>query len=121
MKVVGGQVFPAEKIRDYIKQQLTSITTGTEIAILTTLAGHFQDLCLIGGHNSSDAAITLDIRDKLAGTIRLRLTIPANEAKHWIFYIPFKQTTAGNVWTADMGDYTGTTITMYVQAVKNKG
>lgn len=120
METIGGQVFPAERIRDYVVQQATSITNGTEKTILTALSKYHQDLVMITGHNNSDAAITLDIRDNTGDTVRLKLTIPASSAKSWIFNTPYKQTLPGDNWTADMGDYTDTTVTIYVQAVKNK-
>ena len=120
MKVIGGQVFPAEQNRDNIVQATTSITTGTETTILAALSGYYHDMIVVTGHNGSDAAVTLEIRDETGGTVRTKITIPAASAKSWIYHIPYKQTEKNNNWTADMGDYTNTTITMYIQAVKKK-
>ena len=121
MEVIGGQVFPEERIRDHVVQQASALTNGDETTILAAAkTGFFHDLCMIACHNDSDAAVTINVRDVTAGTVRMMLTIPAAEAKSWIFYTPFKQDAVANVWTADMGDYTNTTISTFVQAVRKK-
>ena len=121
MEVIGGQVLPEERIRDHVVQQAASLTNGTETTILAAAkAGFFHDICMVACHNDSDAAVNVSLRDVAAGTVRMMLTVPAAEAKSWIFYTPFKQDAVANVWTADMGDYTNTTISIFVQAVRKK-
>ena len=121
MKVIGGQVFPAEKNRDHITQAIASITDTIETTILPALSGHYHDMVMITCHNDSDAAVTINIRDATGGTVRLKLTLPASEAKSWIFHTPYKQSAKNNNWTAKRPANLGTmTLSIYTQAVKKK-
>lgn len=117
MRNIGGQLFLEEEVRDQVLHQTAELTNGTAKTMVTAITGYYQDLLMVTGHNNSDAAVTVELNDGGSST-RLKLTVPANEAKTWTFPTPFKQDDHGNAWTADMGDYTNTTIGLYVQSVR---
>lgn len=109
-------------IREFTKVQTTSLTTGTETTILTAETGIYHDLVLVTCHNDSDAAVSVSIREATGGDVKFIMTIPAagSQLEPMRFPIPYPQASAGANWTADMGDYTNTTITILAEAIKNK-
>jgi len=117
MRTIGGQTFPEEQIRERVSYQKVELTTGTAADMVTAITGYYQDLLMVTGHNNSDAAVTIELYDGGTST-KLKITIPAATAKTWTFPTPLKQATSGLAWTADMGDYTNTTIALYVQSVR---
>lgn len=123
METVGGTVFPEELIREYIYQQTVDVEGdtgqgGTENTMVTAITGYHQDLCMVTGYNSSDQTINISLRDVAGGTVRLMLPFLAGEVKVWQFSPPFKQTTAGDAWTAMRPNDGAGTVTMYAQVVK---
>ncbi len=118
---VGRLVTVLTQLRNLMVVGSASLANGDETSLLAAGGtGIFHDLVHIVGSNTSDAAITIDIRDSLAGTIRFKLTIPASDTKEIHFPHPWPQNSAVQAWTADMGDFTTTTINLYVLAAKNK-
>ena len=49
-----------------------------EVTILAGVAGEYHDLIMVMGANESDAAINVDIRATVGGTVLMTLAIPAN-------------------------------------------
>jgi len=117
MRNIGGQLFLEEDVRERVSHQKVELTTGTATEMVTAITGYYQDLLMVTGHNNSDAAVTVELYDGGSST-RLKITVPAGEAKTWTFPTPFQQDTHSLAWTADMGDYTTTTIALYVQSVR---
>lgn len=120
MKTFAGQVFPAEKLRSEILQDSASLTNGTEATLLTGIAREYHDLLMVTCHNDSDVAITVSLRDKTAGTVRMIVTVPATTAQTWTFPTPLKQTSEGDNWTADRPDGGAATLSVLAQFVRNK-
>ena len=117
--LVGRLVVVLNQVRELVTGQTTSLANGTETTIVTAVAATYNDLVLVACHNNSTAAITVSFRDVAAGTVRFMMTVPASDSRVLRFNIPLPQTTVNTAWTADMGDYTNTTITILAQAVQN--
>lgn len=117
-KVIAGQVFRSQDVRDEVSHTTTSLATGTETTIDAAETGYYHDLVLITGYNSSDAAVSITLRDTTGGDAVMTMTIPATDSRSLQFNPPLKQTTPASNWTADMGDYTNTTLTLLAQIVR---
>lgn len=109
---VGRQVFSPIQVRDLRVTARAQLTNGTETTLLSGSAGSFHDLVWVTGANNSDAAVSVDIRAVTAGNILLTLHIPANSTAGISAAMPWPQDETGNNWTADMGDITGTTVSL---------
>jgi len=120
-KQEGRTVTVLTQLRNLMTRVAVDLTNGTETSLIATPgAGLYHDLVHIVGVNTSDAAITVSIRDALAGTVRFKLTIPAGDTREVHFPHPWPQTSKNAAWTADMGDFTTTTISLFALAAKNK-
>ena len=64
------------------------------------------------GTNSSDAAVTVDLRSETAAGIMTSIRITANGTAGVSLSVPIPQNTVAGTWTADMPDITGTTVTL---------
>ena len=89
-----------------------SITTGTETTLLAGASGVYFDLVYAMLTNSSDAAVTVDLRSATGGGIQTSIRVPANGTAGVSLSTPIPQDTAADTWTADMPDVTGTTVTI---------
>lgn len=109
---LGRQVMRPVQVRDLMATAYATLTNGTETTLLAASAGSFHDLVYIMGSNSSDAAVTVDIRPVTAGNVVMTLGIPAYGTAGVACPVPYPQSASdtGNNWTADMGDITGTTV-----------
>lgn len=117
---LGRQLVRPVQVRDLIVTAYASLTNGTETTLLSASAGYFHDLIYIMGANSSDVAVTVDIRPVTAGNVIMSLQIPASGTAGVSLPVPIPQmgVDTGNNWTADMNDITGTTV--YVSALFSK-
>lgn len=109
---LGRQVFRAHQVRDLISTARVAITTGTETTLLAAVAGSYLDLMSVMMANSSDVAVSVDLRAVTAGNIVQTVQVPASGTAGWSPATPWPQDETGNNWTADMGDITGTTVTI---------
>lgn len=99
-------------VRELIATAYASITTGTEVTLLTATAGQYLDLIYAMATNSSDAAVTVDLRAVNAGNIETSIRVPANGTAGVALPVPIPQSATGNAWTAKIPDITGTTVTI---------
>ncbi len=90
-------------------------TDGVETEIIAAGgAGVFRDLAFLLIANSSAAAVSVDIRDALAGTIRLTVRVGAETTVPVVIPVPIPQAVANTAWTFDAS---GATTTLYVTAL----
>lgn len=116
---VGRVVNYPYQVRDLITTARVSLTNGTETTLLAGVSGVFHDCAYIKGSNSSSGAVTVDIRDATTGGIVTTLDIPANSVAGVATPVPIPQNAAADTWTADMGDYTNTTVVVEGLFIKN--
>jgi len=109
---LGRQLSRPVQVRELIATAYSSITTGTEVTLITAAAATYLDLIYVMGTNNSDAAVTVDIRSVVAGNIQTSIRIPANGTAGVALPVPIPQDATGNAWTADLPDITGTTVTL---------
>ena len=107
-----GRQIVRHQVRDLTQSAYAQLTTGTETTLLAGVASTFLDLLWIVGANNSDVAVTVDIRSGTAGSTLLTLQIPANGTAGIAPVLPVKQEVLAGTWTADMGDITGTTVSL---------
>ena len=120
LDLVGRLVVVLQQCRDLVAVNNITLSNGTETTLLAAGGvGVFHDAVLISGANNSNAAVTVDIRDATAGTVKFSLDIPASGTQSMTFQIPYPQTTANGNWTVDMADITGTNVKLLIQAIKN--
>lgn len=109
---LGRQVVRPVQVRDLILTAYATLTTGTETTLRAAVAGAYLDLIMVVGANNSDAAVSVDLRAVTAGNVVGTLQIPANGTAGFSLPIPYPAQETGNNWTADMGDITGTTVSL---------
>lgn len=111
-------VYPYQ-IRDLISTARATVSTGTETALLTGASREFRDLVSISFANDSSAATSIDLRDATGGGIVASYQLPANTNVIVPLDVPIPQNAAGDTWTLDLPDITGTTITANGLFVRN--
>lgn len=109
---LGRQVTRNTQVRNLISTAYVSLTNGTETTLLAGVAGSYLDLMYLLGTNSSDVAVTVDVRAVTSGNIQTSLRIPANGTAGVALSTPIPQDETGNNWTVDGPDETGRTITV---------
>ncbi len=73
-----------------------------------------RDLAFLILANSSAAAVSVDIRDALAGTIRMTVRVNAESTVPVPIPVPLPQAVANTAWTIDAS---GATTTLYATAI----
>lgn len=116
---LGRQLVIPYQVRDLLATASASLSTGTELTLLAGTAGEFHDLVQLSCSNSSDAAVTVSLRDATGGGVVKTILIPGNGQEHWQFTVPIPQNAAADTWTVDMSDITGTTVTIDSLFIKN--
>lgn len=112
---IGRQLTRPVQVRDLTITAYTSITNGTETSLLAGSSGAFHDLIYVMGANTSDGAVTVDLRASTSGTVLLTIQLPANGTAGIACPVPLPAAFAEQAWTVDMPDYTGTTV--YITAL----
>lgn len=109
-----GRALTRVQARDLTQSAYVQLTNGTETTLLAAGgAGVFNDLLWIVAANNSDAATSIDLRSATSGTVLMTLQVPANSTTGAnIGASPLKQEVAASIWTADLPDITGTTISI---------
>mgnify|MGYP001573982944 CR=1 FL=1 len=109
-----GRQMVRTQVRDLTQSAYVQLTTGSETTLLAAGgAGVFHDLLWIVASNNSDAATSVDLRSATAGTVLMTLQVPANSTTGAnVNASPLKQEIVASVWTADLPDITGTTISL---------
>lgn len=107
---LGRQVTRPLQVRDLIATAYVSVTNGTETTLRAAVAGASLDMVLLTLSNTSDAAVTADIRAVTAGNISLSIVVPPYGTAGYSASVPLPQSEQGNNWTIDLPDITGTTV-----------
>ncbi len=117
---LGRAVVAPHGPRDLTLHNRISLTTTTETTLIAAGgAGVLRDLVLVVLSNESATEVRVDIRDSLAGTIRLSVDLAPDGGGAVIpFPAPFKQASANNAWTAQLSAAVST-VYLTAQAVEN--
>jgi len=107
---VGMPVMRPIQVRDLLLTAYVALANGTETDLLDGSSGVFHDLVYIMGANTSDAAVTVEIRSGTANSVQLALEIPANATQGVSLPVPIPQSEADQAWTVDMPDITSSTV-----------
>lgn len=107
---LGRQVMRVNQVRDLTLTAYASVTNGTETTLRAGVAGAYLDLTMLKLGNTSDAAVSVDIRAVTAGNIVDTVVVPPYGTAGWSSTSPYPQSDTGNNWTIDMPDITGTTV-----------
>lgn len=84
-------------------------TAGAEVELIPAGgAGILRDLVFLSVANNSANDVEVDIRDALAGTIRLTISAPADVTVVVPFPKPLPQAVAAAAWTMDVSAATST-------------
>ncbi len=101
--------------RQRVTHNYVANTDGVETEIIAAGGvGVKRDLAFLLISNSSAAAVSVDIRDALAGTIRMTVRVDAEAAVPVPIPVPLPQAVANTAWTFDAS---GATTTLYVTAI----
>lgn len=109
---IGRQLIRPHQVRDLISTARATLANGSETTLISGVAGTYLDCIAIMASNNSTVAVTLDVRAVTGGNIVQTIEIPANSTAGWAPPVPWPQDATGNNWTIDMGDITGTTISV---------
>jgi len=107
---VGMQVMRPIQVRDLLLTAYVVLSNGTETDLLDGTSSQFHDLIYIMGANTSDAAVTVEVRSGTANSVQLALEIPANATQGVSLPVPIPQSEADQAWTVDMPDITNSTV-----------
>lgn len=130
---IGRQIVTPVQIRGLMQTAYVSIATGTEATLLAGVSGVFMDLVSISASTNSTFAITavvppyIDVRDCRTGGILFSFPVSGLSATNTgsqtvfskDFLVPLPQAEAGNAWTVDMNDITGTTVNIQALFARN--
>jgi len=100
--------------RDLKLNQVTTITaSAAETTIVTAVAATYLDLYGLIVTNTSVSAVTVAIKDALAGTTRLNIAVPAGDTRGFMLPVDaaIKQSAVNTVWTATTQSVTSVIIT----------
>lgn len=121
MEQHNGVSYPDwSKIRDYLTRQTTTLSAqAAELTVLAAQAGYARDIYSITGSNSSNVALTYQVRDTTGGSTVTVLVFPASVTTTFTFNPPIKQTTKNTNWTMTGGTanaFSNTSIIFYICA-----
>lgn len=117
--VVGRQVMQPYQVRGLVQTAFLALANGTETNLLAGSAGVFHDLAYIVAANTSNAVVDLNVRCGTDYGVVLALTVPADSTAGIAPAVPLPQDIAGQPWTVDMDDITGTTVNVSALFIKN--
>lgn len=107
---LGRQVMRPIQVRDLTLTAYVSVTNGTETTLRAAIAGACLDMVMLKLGNTSDAAVSVDIRAVTAGSIVDTVVVPPYGTAGYSSSLPYPQSEQGNNWTLDLPDITGTTV-----------
>lgn len=130
---IGRQVITPIQVRGLMQTAYVSLTTGTEATLFAGVSGVFFDLVSITAVTNSTAGVVaqapifIDIRCCRAGGIVHSIPLMSVSGTNTgiasyaskDFNVPLPQDEAGNAWTADMTDITGTTVNVMALFARN--
>lgn len=129
----GRQVMTPVQVRGLMQTAYVSVSTGTEAVLLAGVSGVFMDLVSITASTTSTFGVTaqvpisVDVRCCRTGGVVLTLPINGLSATNTgtqsfvskDYTVPLPQDEAGNAWTVDLPDITGTTVTISALFARN--
>lgn len=107
---LGRQVHKPLQVRDLVLTAYVSVSNGTETTLRAAVAGAYLDLTMLKLGNTSDAAVSVDIRAVTGGNIVDTVVVPPYGTAGYSSVVPYPQADTGNNWTIDLPDITGTTV-----------
>lgn len=130
---IGRQITTPIQVRGLMQTAYVSISTGTETTLLAGVSGVFMDLVSISASTDSTFATTavvppyIGVRDCRTGGVLFSFPVSGlsatNTGSQTIFTkdfsVPLPQNEAGNAWTVDMNDITGTTVNIQALFARN--
>lgn len=96
-------------VRNAYSTAEASLTTGTNTSLQAAVTGRFMDLVELSFANNS-ATASVAIKDD--GTTVRTFQLPASNTVQYRFDPPIPQGSLGSIWSADMEDITGTTVSV---------
>ncbi len=115
---LGRQLIRPIQVRDLTTTAYTTLTNGTETALLAGAASTFHDLIYVMGANESGTAVRVDLRCGTGGAVVASIEIPGGGTAGVALPVPLPMPEVAQAWTADMDDYTGTTV--YISGLFSK-
>ena len=106
-------------VRDSITTAYVALTGGTKTELVAGVSGYYLDLIQLSLANNSSVAVT-DITLSDESTTVQKLSVGLNNSITLDFPAPIKQSAKGAAWYVDMGDITGTTISVQAQFLKTQ-
>ena len=106
-------------IRDSITTAYVALTGGTKTELVAGVSGNYLDLIQISLANNSSVAVT-DITLSDESTTVQKFSVPLNGATVVHFPAPLRQSAKGVSWYVDMGDISGTTLTVQALFLKTQ-
>lgn len=130
---IGRQIITPVQVRGLMQTAYVSVSTGTEATLLAGVSGVFMDLVSVTASTNSTAGVTsqspiyIDVRSCRTGGIVLSLPLGSISATNTgsasfaskDYNVPLPQDEAGNAWTVDMNDITGTTVNISALFARN--
>lgn len=95
----GKPVFRPIHLRDSLQTAYVTADEVQEVELLAGSSGMYHDLIRVIAANESDAAINLDFRQTMGGTVQLSLQVPANATSGFSDIVPTPQDHADASWT----------------------
>lgn len=117
MKDLQGRQFVAHHdVRNAIYSASATLSTGTATSLIAGDSGYFLDIIELTAANNSDVAVSVTLTND--GTTIRTVGVPAGSTTQLRFDVPLKQQTKNTPWIVDMGDITGTTVTVEAYLIK---
>lgn len=117
---VGRVLNRPVQVRDLMQTAYVEAASEGEKVLLVGVASTFHDLVYVMGANSSDAAITIDIRQSTGGTVQMTLEIPANGTAGVSIPVPIPQDHADASWTVDNNSADASNTTYQITGLFSK-
>ena len=101
--MTAEKIVAFKALRNRATHNRIALTDGVETELIAAGgAGVFRDLAFLILSNSSATAIHVDIRDALAGTIRMTVAVDAESAVPVAIPVPLPQAVVNTAWTAEV-------------------
>lgn len=115
---VGRQVMTIGQVRDLRKTAYASLNSNAETSLISGVASAFLDMIYFSGANTSDQAVTVDVRCGTGGTVIQTFELPANATQG--FTMPgagLPMVEAAQAWTVDFQDSDISNTTVHCQGL----
>ncbi|MEJ1158010.1 hypothetical protein [Prosthecomicrobium sp. N25] len=100
---LGRPVVVLGHIRELVDTNAAVTLSGTtETTIVSAAASTFNDLHALEASNTSTTGVRVDVRDSVAGTVRLSFWLAGGSSAVFEWSVPKKQASANAAWTAQL-------------------